>query len=139
MVKAIASYLFGSDDEPPVIFSPYAMEQYAGDLVADANNANSPTPGKQEASEEAADYWEDDTSTLRYKFPALVYMSNWMSVGKNVYNHGDSGPHIWLYCCKPGEFLERVREEEEAQDHSGEPAEASGAIIDDTPILGSRV
>ena len=130
-IRGLAGYLYGSDDKFPVIYSEDELEKYEeylvekddkGGQVEDEADENTPVLDGENKEisqpEEEEEDWDDNWDVSRYRFPALVYMANWMSSGTAngqpvVYNYHGDCPQIWLYCCKGDEIGDKFRKEDE--------------------------
>lgn len=130
-IKGLAGYLYGSDDKFPVIYSEDELEKYEDHLVKeDDKGCRVPGAGGESTvalgkganeiaqPEDEEEDWDDNWDVSRYRFPALVYMANWMSSGTAngqpvVYNYHGDCPQIWLYCCKGDEIGDKFRKEDE--------------------------
>ncbi|KAK4215442.1 hypothetical protein QBC37DRAFT_419302 [Rhypophila decipiens] len=63
-----------------------------------------------DASSSASAFYEETPN--EYKFPAVIWDSSWLSAGGRGPN-GErimfgSTPTVWLFCCPPGDFEDRV-------------------------------
>ncbi|KAM7196274.1 hypothetical protein V8F20_007114 [Naviculisporaceae sp. PSN 640] len=126
VIKAIGTYLYGSDDEMPTIFDEYPGGEYPG-IYDDDDDDEEPEPELEKQPREQPrprpeinihePLWGPDHMVLRYQFPALVYNFAWLNQGEYVYPEDmeKGGPIIWLHCCTPDEFKAKMEKWAEAR------------------------
>ncbi|KAM7187463.1 hypothetical protein V8F33_011203 [Rhypophila sp. PSN 637] len=113
-VRAVGGYLYGFET-----FSESSSSQSKADGEIATDNSQhgadvAPEPSQQDEvdSNASSSAFYEEPAPTEYKFPAVIWDSSWLSAGGRGPNgerivYG-STPKVWLFCCTPGDFEDRV-------------------------------